>query len=140
VPWNWGRGSGTPPASEPPSEPPLAFDSGVPLDRGGGLGVVVRVKDLYVIKGLGLVAVGVIEAGTLRPPVDLRVVPGDDRVGAPSAVRVKSAMAHHTPVEVATVGMSVGLELRGAGGEALPVPKGFRAVAPVRVGDRLISP
>lgn len=97
-----------------------------------------RVSDIYMITGIGCVAVGVIEQGTIRPPVVLRIVhsPTAPSDGTAHRVRVVQAEAHHAAQAEVFPGMTVGLALRAGDGPAVP-PKVLRGW--LAKGDLLVS-
>lgn len=97
-----------------------------------------RVSDIYMITGIGCVAVGVLEQGTIRPPVVLRIVHSSTALsdGTAHRVRVVQAEAHHAAQAEVFPGMTVGLALRAGDGPAVP-PKVLRGW--LAKGDLLVA-
>ncbi len=99
-----------------------------------------RVDKCYRILGFGWIATGMAESGTVRPPVTLRLVPGDGRPDAPPALRVTQAMANRRAVAELGVGVKAGLALQSPPEAPPPVPARWNARPPVHPGDRLTLP
>lgn len=78
---------------------PAALPTGKPLR--------IPIEDVYNIKGIGLVPVGRVESGTLKPN-DKVIVEPSHKVG-----EVKSVEMHHQPLSVAEPGDNIGFNVRG---------------------------
>ncbi|MAG22188.1 MAG: hypothetical protein CL943_02690 [Candidatus Diapherotrites archaeon] len=81
--------------------PAIQNQSNEPLEAGGVFGV----KGSYSIIGVGLVSVGIVESGVLRPN-QTAVVNGKIAV-------IKSIEANRQQIPVAKVGQNVGISLKG---------------------------
>ena len=83
-----------------------ALDALTPPLRDPSAALRVPLQDIYKIAGIGVVAVGRVEAGTLRP--------GDEVVFAPGGARatVGTVEFHNVPLAEAPPGMYVGFSLK----------------------------
>ena len=93
-----------------------------------------RIEDVYSITGLGCVAVGMMEVGSIRVTDSLRVTPGPGSTSAPALVTVGGIEAHRKELSVAPPGERVGLVLRAVS----PGSWGHRY--DLRKGDLLTTP
>jgi len=71
------------------------------------------VQDAYEIKGIGLVPVGKIETGIMKPGQKIVILPG--RTGKGVEGEVKTIEMHHESLSIAEPGDNVGVNLRGVG-------------------------
>ncbi len=71
----------------------------------------VPLQDVYNIKGIGLVPVGRVETGILRPNSKCVIVPGKNGTGM--AGEVKDVEMHHEKVAQALPGFNVGFSVKG---------------------------
>ena len=71
----------------------------------------VPIQDVYSIKGIGLVPVGKVETGTLKPNTKAVVVPA--KTGTGIAGEVKDVEMHHEKVSQAPPGYNVGFSVKG---------------------------
>ncbi|MDP6671072.1 MAG: EF-Tu/IF-2/RF-3 family GTPase [archaeon] len=74
-------------------------------------GNVFRVKDIYQITGIGIVAVGVVESGT--------ICPGQKTLLNGKQAMIKTIEAKHQVLESAVKGQSIGINLKGVNKEDL---------------------
>lgn len=87
----------------------------------------VPLQDVYNIKGIGLVPVGRVETGILRPNSKCVIVPGKNGTGM--AGEVKDVEMHHEKVAQALPGFNVGFSVKGynkgdiAKGDVLGTPQ-----------------
>lgn len=81
--------------------------AGVPSRQTWGQGEnVFLVHDVYQIKGIGIVPVGIVEKGTIRP--------GQTTILNGKRAEIKSMEAKHQKIESAIKGQSIGINLKGA--------------------------
>lgn len=71
----------------------------------------VPIQDVYAIKGIGLVPVGRVETGILRPNTKCVAVPA--KTGTGMAGEVKDVEMHHEKVSEAQPGFNVGFSVKG---------------------------
>ena len=71
------------------------------------------IQDVYEITGIGVVPVGKIETGTMKPGQKIVILPGRSGVGVPG--EVKTIEAHHEQLPVGEAGDNVGVNIRGIG-------------------------
>ncbi len=71
----------------------------------------VPIQDVYAIKGIGLVPVGKVETGILRPNSKCVIVPA--KTGTGMAGEVKDVEMHHEKVSEALPGFNVGFSVKG---------------------------
>ena len=71
----------------------------------------VPIQDVYNIKGIGLVPVGRVETGVLKPNSKCIVVPAKNGTGM--AGEVKDVEMHHEKVNEAPAGFNVGFSVKG---------------------------
>ena len=85
----------------------------IPVDRSAleGLALRLPIQDVYNITGVGVVPVGRVETGVLKPNQKVIIVPGRDGKGI--AGEVKAVEMHHEAVPEAHPGDNVGFNLRG---------------------------
>lgn len=76
-----------------------------------GLPLRVPIQDVYAIKGIGLVPVGRVETGILKPNTKCVVVPA--KTGTGLAGEVKDVEMHHEKVSEAGPGYNVGFSVKG---------------------------
>jgi len=69
------------------------------------------IQDVYNITGIGVVPVGRIETGIMKPGDKVMVVPGREGKGVPG--EIKSIEMHHEQVPQAEPGDNVGINVRG---------------------------
>lgn len=79
--------------------------------RPTGLPLRVPIQDVYAIKGIGLVPVGKVETGILRPNTKCVIVPA--KTGTGMAGEVKDVEMHHEKVSEALPGFNVGFSVKG---------------------------
>lgn len=79
--------------------------------RPTGLPLRVPIQDVYAIKGIGLVPVGKVETGILRPNTKCVIVPA--KTGTGMAGEVKDVEMHHEKVAEALPGFNVGFSVKG---------------------------
>ncbi len=82
-----------------------------PANRPTELPLRLPVQDVYAIKGIGLVPVGKIETGVLRPNTKVVAVPA--KTGTGMAGEVKDVEMHHEKVNEAPPGFNVGFSVKG---------------------------
>lgn len=82
-----------------------------PANRPTELPLRLPVQDVYAIKGIGLVPVGKIETGMLRPNTKVVAVPG--KTGSGMVGEVKDVEMHHEKVNEAPPGFNVGFSVKG---------------------------
>ena len=102
-------------------------------------GVRFRVERVGSVLGEGLVASGVVEAGEVRPPTSLRVLPGPSSTTTPRLVEVVKVVFDRKSQPSAGPGVTAGLTLRGVPGS----PKVLSRIGrnwDLQEGDRLVSP
>jgi elongation factor 1-alpha len=80
-------------------------------DPADDLPLRVPIQDVYNIKGIGLVPVGRVESGVLKPNTKCVVVPG--KSGSGIAGEVKDIEMHHEKVSQASAGYNVGFSVKG---------------------------
>jgi len=71
------------------------------------------IQDVYEITGIGVVPVGKIETGTMKPGQKIVIVPGRSGVGVPG--EIKTIEAHHEQLPLGEAGDNVGVNIRGIG-------------------------
>lgn len=71
----------------------------------------VPIQDVYAIKGIGLVPVGRVETGILRPNSKCIAVPG--KTGTGMVGEIKDVEMHHEKVSEAPPGFNVGFSVKG---------------------------
>lgn len=71
----------------------------------------VPIQDVYAIKGIGLVPVGRVETGILRPNTKVSAVPA--KTGTGMLGEVKDVEMHHEKVSEAGPGFNVGFSVKG---------------------------
>jgi elongation factor 1-alpha len=71
------------------------------------------IQDVYEITGIGVVPVGKIETGTMKPGQKIIIVPGRSGVGV--AGEIKTIEAHHEQLPLGEAGDNVGVNIRGIG-------------------------
>lgn len=71
----------------------------------------VPLQDVYAIKGIGLVPVGRVETGVLKPGMKIVAVPA--KCGTGQAGEVKDVEMHHEKVSEAPPGFNVGFSVKG---------------------------
>ena len=79
--------------------------------RPTGLPLRVPIQDVYAIKGIGLVPVGKVETGILRPNTKCVIVPA--KTGTGMAGEVKDVEMHHEKLSEALPGFNVGFSVKG---------------------------
>ena len=82
-----------------------------PANRPTELPLRLPVQDVYAIKGIGLVPVGKIETGVLKPNTKVVAVPA--KTGSGMAGEVKDVEMHHEKVNEAPPGFNVGFSVKG---------------------------
>ncbi|MCH8519668.1 MAG: translation elongation factor EF-1 subunit alpha [Nanoarchaeota archaeon] len=82
-----------------------------PANRPTELPLRVPLQDVYAIKGIGLVPVGKVETGMLRPNTKVVAVPA--KTGTGMAGEVKDVEMHHEKVKEAPPGFNVGFSVKG---------------------------
>ena len=82
-----------------------------PANRPTDLPLRVPLQDVYAIKGIGLVPVGKVETGLLRPNTKVIAVPA--KTGSGLAGEVKDVEMHHEKVKEAPPGFNVGFSVKG---------------------------
>ena len=82
-----------------------------PANRPTDLPLRVPLQDVYAIKGIGLVPVGKVETGLLRPNTKVVAVPA--KTGTGLAGEVKDVEMHHEKVKEAPPGFNVGFSVKG---------------------------
>lgn len=82
-----------------------------PANRPTDLPLRVPIQDVYAIKGIGLVPVGKVETGLLRPNTKVVAVPG--KTGTGMSGEVKDVEMHHEKVKEAPPGFNVGFSVKG---------------------------
>jgi elongation factor 1-alpha len=87
------------------------LDQFEPVDRPTSLPLRVPIQDVYAIKGIGLVPVGKVETGILKPNTKIVAVPGKSGTGM--AGEVKDVEMHHEKVSEALPGFNVGFSAKG---------------------------
>ena len=87
------------------------LDSFETKDRPTDLPLRVPIQDVYAIKGIGLVPVGKVETGILKPNTKCVVVPA--KTGTGMAGEVKDVEMHHEKVSQAPPGYNVGFSAKG---------------------------
>ena len=80
-------------------------------DKPTSLPLRVPIQDVYAIKGIGLVPVGKVETGVLRPNTKCVIVPA--KTGTGMAGEVKDVEMHHEKVKEALPGFNVGFSVKG---------------------------
>ncbi len=80
-------------------------------DKPTKLPLRVPIQDVYAIKGIGLVPVGRVETGILRPNTKCVIVPAKNGTGM--AGEVKDVEMHHEKVSEAGPGYNVGFSVKG---------------------------
>lgn len=80
-------------------------------DRPTTLPLRVPIQDVYAIKGIGLVPVGKVETGILKPNTKCVAVPA--KTGTGIAGEVKDVEMHHEKVSEALPGYNVGFSVKG---------------------------
>ncbi len=81
------------------------------VEKPTGLPLRVPIQDVYAIKGIGLVPVGKVETGILRPNTKVVAVPA--KTGTGMAGEVKDVEMHHEKVQEAPPGFNVGFSVKG---------------------------
>ncbi len=76
-----------------------------------GLPLRMAIQEVYSIKGIGVVPVGKVETGVLKPGDKITIVPG--REGKGVSCEVKSIEMHHEQLKEAVPGDNVGINVRG---------------------------
>jgi len=71
------------------------------------------IQDVYEITGIGVVPVGKIETGTMKPGQKIVIVPGRSGAGVPG--EIKTIEAHHEQLPLGEAGDNVGVNIRGIG-------------------------
>ncbi len=71
------------------------------------------IQDVYEITGIGVVPVGKIETGTMKPGQKILIVPGRSGAGVPG--EIKTIEAHHEQLPLGEAGDNVGVNIRGIG-------------------------
>jgi len=71
------------------------------------------IQDVYEITGIGVVPVGKIETGTMKPGQKIVIVPGRSGAGVPG--EVKTIEAHHEQLPLGEAGDNIGVNIRGIG-------------------------
>jgi elongation factor 1-alpha len=71
------------------------------------------IQDVYEITGIGVVPVGKIETGTMKPGQKIIIVPGRSGAGVPG--EIKTIEAHHEQLPLGEAGDNVGVNIRGIG-------------------------
>ena len=82
-----------------------------PANRPTELPLRLPVQDVYAIKGIGLVPVGKIETGVLKPNTKCVAVPA--KTGTGMVGEVKDVEMHHEKVNEAPPGFNVGFSVKG---------------------------
>jgi elongation factor 1-alpha len=82
-----------------------------PANRPTDLPLRVPLQDVYAIKGIGLVPVGKVETGLLKPNSKVVAVPGKTGTGLNG--EVKDVEMHHEKVKEAPPGYNVGFSVKG---------------------------
>jgi translation elongation factor EF-1alpha len=95
-------------------------------------GTAIRISGVYRIGGLGVVAVGKVEAGTVRPSMRFHAVAGRGSPTGPLTVEVGGIEMHHQAVTEARTGDIAGFQLRG-------LPDDSRSGKLLRQGDLLMA-
>ncbi len=80
-------------------------------DKPTTLPLRVPIQDVYAIKGIGLVPVGRVETGILRPNTKCVAVPA--KTGTGLAGEIKDVEMHHEKVSEALPGFNVGFSVKG---------------------------
>jgi elongation factor 1-alpha len=75
--------------------------------RSSGTSLRIPIQDVYRVGGVGIVPVGRVEVGTLKPDDQVVIAPGN------IATTVKSIEMHHQSVDVAQPGDFIGFNLKG---------------------------
>jgi len=81
------------------------------MDKPTGLPLRVPIQDVYAIKGIGLVPVGRVETGILRPNTKICAVPAKNGTGMLG--EIKDVEMHHEKVSEAPPGFNVGFSVKG---------------------------
>lgn len=81
------------------------------MEKPTGLPLRVPIQDVYAIKGIGLVPVGRVETGILRPNTKCVAVPA--KTGTGLAGEIKDVEMHHEKVSEAQPGFNVGFSVKG---------------------------
>ncbi len=116
-----------------------SFDSG---DKPTDLPLRVPIQDVYAIKGIGLVPVGRVETGVLRPNTKVVAVPAKSGTGM--AGEVKDVEMHHEKVKEAPPGFNVGFSVKGfnkgdlAKGDVIGTPDSPPTLVSEFVGQLLV--
>ena len=76
-----------------------------------GLPLRVPIQDVYNIKGIGLVPVGRVETGVLKPNTKCVCVPA--KTGTGMAGEVKKVEMHHQDISEAGPGFNIGFAVKG---------------------------
>ncbi|RME31081.1 translation elongation factor EF-1 subunit alpha [Candidatus Woesearchaeota archaeon] len=84
-----------------------------PPEKPTDLPLRLPIQDVYNITGIGVVPVGRVETGTLKPGEKIIAVPGREGKGVHG--ECKSIEMHHESIPVAEPGDNVGLSVRGIG-------------------------
>jgi len=96
------------------------------------------IQDVYEITGIGVVPVGKIETGTMKPGQKIIIVPGRSGVGVPG--EIKTIEAHHEQLPLGEAGDNVGVNIRGIGKK--DVARGdviCDASAPIKIVDEFTA-
>jgi len=101
-------------------------------------GVRFRVENVYSIMGEGCMVAGIVESGTVRPPVQLRIEPGPSSPSEARVIDVVKVVVRRRPTVEVGVGEKAGFTLRGLPG-GLILPGSIRRDWEIRAGDYLVS-
>ena len=115
------------------------FETG---DKPTNLPLRVPIQDVYAIKGIGLVPVGRVETGILRPNTKVVAVPA--KTGTGMNGEIKDVEMHHEKVPEAPPGFNVGFSVKGFNkgditkGDVIGTPDSPPTLASEFVGQLLV--
>lgn len=89
------------------------IDGFEPAEKPVDLPLRMPVQDVYNIKGIGVVTVGKISCGVMKPGQNVLAMPGREGDGVKG--EVKTIEMHHEEIDEATPGDNVGASIRGFG-------------------------
>lgn len=91
------------------------LDTFQPPEKPVDLPLRIPVQDAYNITGVGTVLVGRVETGKLKKGDQVVIEPASTRFNKKVGGEVKSIEMHHEPLEEATPGDNIGVNIRGVG-------------------------
>jgi translation elongation factor EF-Tu-like GTPase len=99
-----------------PKEPTPASDAGTNLEPALPLpdgDLQIRVDEVLIVAGRGMIVLGTVTRGVVRPPMDLVVQPGPGSSSLARTVSVVEAVAHHQSLPEVGVGANAAFTIRG---------------------------